>query len=103
MGMAIGHSQPEAMLDVRRTYLYTGHALIAANTNKTINMGIYDTAIIQADDVTTLRIVEKNSGSDDQVMTLSIGDGNVRIATTGQPLQFYTNGGPTGLGYQGLG
>jgi hypothetical protein len=49
-------------------------------------------------------MVEKNgetTGSD-QVLSFSIGDGNARIATSAQPLDFYVNGSPSGLAYQGL-
>jgi hypothetical protein len=68
------------------------------------NRQAYDTFVLQQDDVTSFRMVEKNgetTGSD-QVLSFSIGDGNARIATSAQPLDFYVNGSPSGLAYQGL-
>jgi hypothetical protein len=49
-------------------------------------------------------MVEKNgeANTSDQVLSFSIGDGIGRIATSAQPLQFYVNGSPTGISYQGL-
>ena len=58
--------------------------------------------VIQQDDVTSLRIVERNVAGTDQVMAISIGDGLARIAVTAQPLQFMVNGSPSGVSYQGL-
>jgi hypothetical protein len=60
--------------------------------------------ILQQDDVTSFRMVEKNgeANTSDQVLAFSVGDGVARIATSAQPLQFYVNGSPTGISYQGL-
>jgi hypothetical protein len=82
-----------------QTPLYVG------NTGFTAwNRQSYDTFVLQQDDVTSFRMVEKNgeATTSDQVLTFSIGDGVGRIATSGQPLQFYVNGSPSGLAYQGL-
>lgn len=79
--------------------------LSVANSALPVASVTYDTAIIQADDVTTLKLVERNGGSaDNQVLTLSTGDNNTRISTSGiNPLQFFVGGSSAGCGYNGLG
>jgi hypothetical protein len=81
-----------------QTPLYVG------NTGFAYNRQAYDTFILQQDDVTSFRMVEKNGATttSDQVLTFSIGDGTGVIATSAQPLAFYVNGSPSGLAYQGL-
>ena len=79
-----------------QTPLYVG------NTQFGYNRQSYDTFVLQQDDVTSLRMVERNPSSSDQVLTFSIGDNLGVIATSAQPLGFYVNGSPTGLAYQGL-
>jgi hypothetical protein len=103
VNVGIGTIAPQSNLDIYTTYSSSNKSLIARNGAGTINTQTYDTVIIQQADVTTLRMVERNVGGTDQLMTLSIGDGYGRIATTAQPLQFFVNGSTTGLGYQGLG
>ena len=60
--------------------------------------------ILQQDDVTSFRMVEKNgeANTSDQILCFSIGDNSATIATTAQPLKFFVNGSPTGVTYQGL-
>jgi hypothetical protein len=103
VNVGIGTIAPQSNLDIYTTYSSSNKSLIARNGAGTINTQIYDTVVIQQADVTTLRMVERNVGGTDQLLTLSIGDGYGRIATTAQPLQFFVNGSTTGLGYQGLG
>ena len=94
----------------RLTAKYTSYAsnqtpLYIGNTGFTAwNRQAYDTFVLQQDDVTSFRMVEKNgeATTNDQVLSFSIGDGNARIATSAQPLDFYVNGSPSGLAYQGL-
>lgn len=77
---------------------------IFANSANTINAITYDTFVIQADDVTTLKLIERNVGSVDQVFTMAVGDSNARLSTTcALPMQFYVGGSPSGCGYYGLG
>jgi hypothetical protein len=68
------------------------------------NRQAYDTFVLQQDDVTSFRMVEKNgeTTASDQVLTFSIGDGVGVIATSAQPLDFFVNGSPSGVAYQGL-
>ena len=79
--------------------------LSVANSTMSVPFMTYDTAIIQADDVTTLKLVERNGGSaDNQILTLSVGDGSTRMSTNGpNPLQFFVGGSSAGCGYNGLG
>ena len=62
--------------------------LKAGNTVNNIATSTYDTVVIQADDVTSIRIREYNSGGN-QEMGLSVGDNNASITST-QNLRFYT-------------
>jgi hypothetical protein len=92
-------------LVVKQPYTSATTPIYFGNTSFTAwNRQSYDTFILQQDDVTSFRMVEKNgeTTASDQVLTFSIGDGVGRIATSGQPLQFYVNGSPSGLAYQGL-
>jgi hypothetical protein len=92
-------------LTVKQPYTSATTPIYLGNTSFTAwNRNSYDTFILQQDDVTSFRMVEKNGelNTSDQVLAFSIGDGVGRIATSGQPLQFYVNGSPTGITYQGL-
>jgi len=101
--VGIGTTSPEAKLDVGYTsYSSSNRALYVRNTASSINQNSYDTMVIQQDDVTSLRIVERNVSGTDQVMAISIGDNVARIAVTAQPLQFMVNGSASGISYQGL-
>lgn len=78
--------------------------LLVSNHASSFGHVQYDTATFVSGDVTTLRIVEYNNGTTtNQEMTFSMGDGYGRISTTQQPLQFFVNGNPQGLGYTGMG
>ena len=101
--VGINTNDPLARLDIASAYNSSNKLLYVRNSSGTINTNAYDTVVFQQDDVTTLRIVERNISGTDQLMTLSIGDGYGRIAVSDQPLQFFVNGSPTGVGYQGLG
>lgn len=92
-------------LVVCKTYSANNLMLSVANSTMSVPFVTYDTAIIQADDVTTLKLVERNGGSaDNQILTLSVGDGATRISTNGpNPLQFFVGGSSAGCGYNGLG
>jgi hypothetical protein len=102
--VGIGTTSPSSKLDVGYfSYNANNKALYVRNSGNPINTTTYDTMVIQQDDVTTLRLVEKNTGATpDQVMTFAIGDGYGRIATSAQPLQFYVNGASGSTGYTGL-
>ena len=92
-------------LVVKRPYSSGYSTAYIGNTSFTAwNRQVYDTFVLQQDDVTSFRMVEKNgeaTGSD-QVLTFSIGDNLGVIATSAQPLGFYVNGSPSGIAYQGL-
>ena len=104
--LAIGVTSAPGRLTVDYTsYSSAQTPLYVGNTGFTAwNRQSYDTFVLQQDDVTSFRMVEKNgeATTNDQVLTLSIGDGLGVIATSAQPLGFYVNGSPSGLAYQGL-
>ena len=100
--VGVGTNTPTAKLHVLQSFSNAGTPAIIANSNLSINRVNYDTLIVQSDDVTTLKLVERNSSTADQLMSFAIGDGYGRIATTKEPLQFFVSGSSTGLGYQGL-
>ena len=92
-------------LVVKQPYTSGTTPIYLGNTSFTAwNRQAYDTFVLQQDDVTSFRMVEKNGEStgSDQVLTFSIGDGLGVIATSAQPLGFYVNGSPSGVAYQGL-
>jgi hypothetical protein len=104
--VTIGSATTPGRLTVKySSYSSAQSPLYVGNTGFTAwNRQSYDTFVLQQDDVTSFRMVEKNgeTTASDQVLTFSIGDGVARIATSAQPLQFYVNGSPSGLAYQGL-
>jgi hypothetical protein len=92
-------------LVVKQPYTSATTPIYFGNTSFTAwNRNSYDTMILQQDDVTSFRMVEKNgeANTSDQVLCFSIGDGSATIATSAQPLKFFVNGSPTGVTYQGL-
>jgi len=103
--VGIGTTDPAGELTAKRPYNSGFTPAYIGNSSYTAwNRQTYDTFVLQQDDVTSFRMVEKNgetTGSD-QVLSFSIGDGVSSIATSAQPLSFYVNGSPTGLAYQGL-
>jgi hypothetical protein len=104
--LAIGPQTAPGRLTAKYTSYSSGQTpLYIGNTGYTAwNRQSYDTFVLQQDDVTTFRMVEKNGevNTSDQVLTFSIGDGLGAISTSAQPLSFYVNGSPSGLAYQGL-
>ena len=103
--VGIGTTNPAGELTVKRSWSSAYTPIYFGNTGYTAwNRQTYDTFVLQQDDVTSFRMVEKN-GEDttsDQVLSFSIGDGAGAIATSAQPLDFFVNGSPSGLAYQGL-
>lgn len=104
--VAIGTTSAPGRLTVDYASYSSGQTpLYVGNTGYTAwNRQAYDTFVLQQDDVTSFRMVEKNGEvtTSDQVLSFSIGDGLGVIATSAQPLSFYVNGSPSGLAYQGL-
>jgi hypothetical protein len=101
--IGIGATSPAAKLHTCTAYGGNNIQAIFGNSNGSINSAIYDTVIIQADDVTTLKLVERNIGGVDQVLTMTVGDNFSRISTTcTNPLQFFVGGNPSACGYNGL-
>lgn len=103
--VGIGTTDPSGELTVKRNYSSSFTPAYIGNSSYTAwNRQTYDTFILQQDDVTSFRMVEKNGETTgaDQVLTFSVGDGLARIATSAVPLQFFVNGSPSGLAYQGL-
>jgi len=76
--------------------------LKAGNTANGIASSTYDTAVIQADDVTSIRIREINPTTTNQEMGFSVGDNNASITST-ENLRFYTGGTPGNFIYNGMG
>jgi hypothetical protein len=103
--VGIGTLSPSGRLHVGTpSYSSSNRPFIVNNGVQSVNARLYDTAVIQQDDVTTLRLVERNSAVANQILSFSIGDGVARIACTAQPMQFYVNGGDAigDYGYLGL-
>jgi hypothetical protein len=101
--IGIGAASPIARIHTCTGYNANNLQAIFGNSNGSINCMTYDTVVIQQDDVTTLKLVERNIGSIDQVLGISIGDGFARFSTTcTQPIQFFVNGNPSGCSYNGL-
>ena len=101
--VGIGASSPIARLHTCIGYGANNIQAVFGNSNGSINSQPYDTVIIQQDDVTTFKLVERNIGSVDQVLTITTGDSSSRISTTcANPLQFFVAGSPSACGYNGL-
>jgi hypothetical protein len=101
--VGIGATSPAAKLHTCTAHGANNIQAIFSNSNGSINSLIYDTVVIQADDVTTLKLVERNVGSVDQVLTMTVGDNSSRISTTcANSLQFFVGGNPSACGYNGL-
>jgi len=103
--VGIGTTLPSGILHVNTaSYSSLNRPFIVNNGVQTVNARLYDTAVIQQDDVTTLRLVERNPSVANQILSFSIGDGFARIACTAQPMQFWVNGGDAiaDYGYLGL-
>ena len=103
--VGIGTTDPPGELTVKRPYSSAVTPIYLGNTSFTAwNRNSYDTFILQQDDVTSFRMVEKNgeANTSDQILCFSIGDNSATIATSAQPMKFFVNGSPTGVTYQGL-
>ena len=101
--VGIGATSPAARLHTCTAFNGNNIQAIFGNSNYSINSIVYDTVIIQADDVTTLKLIERNSGGVDQVLTMTTGDNSTRISTTcANSLQFFVAGNPSACGYNGL-
>jgi len=103
--VGIGTTIPSGRLHIKTaSYSSSNRPLIVNNGAQNENAKLYDTVVIQQDDVTTLRLVERNPSVANQILSFSIGDDNARIACTAQPMQFYVNGGDAAgdYGYLGL-
>jgi hypothetical protein len=101
--VGIGTITPIAKLHTCTAYGANNIQAVFSNSNGSINSQVYDTLVIQQDDVTTLKLVERNVGGVDQVFTMTVGDNFSRISTTcANPLQFFVGGNPSACGYNGL-
>jgi len=98
--VGIGLSDPDSRLDIN----HGGPGVLAGPTVR-ISKGAspvglirYDTLVIEADDVPTIRFGE----NDGTVSTIMSGDSNLRINST-HPIKFYTSGTTTGEAHAGQG
>jgi len=98
--VGIGTTTPTEKLSIN-----AGVAAITAGPTVRISKGAspvgsiaYDTLVIEADDVPTIRFGE----NDGTVSTIMSGDSNLRINST-SPIKFYTAGTTTGPGHSGQG
>jgi len=98
--VGIGTTLPTEKLSIN-----AGVAAITAGPTVRISKGAspvgsiaYDTLVIEADDVPTIRFGE----NDGTVSTIMSGDSNLRINST-SPIKFYTAGTTTGPGHSGQG
>ena len=96
--VGIGTTSPASKLSIN-----AGVAAITAGPTVRISKGAspvgsiaYDTLVIEADDVPTIRFGE----NDGTVSTIMSGDSNLRINST-SPIKFYTAGTTTGPGHSG--
>jgi hypothetical protein len=101
--VGIGAASPIARLHTCTSYGANNIQAVFGNSNGSINSQVYDTVVIQQDDVTTLKLVERNVSTIDQVLTMTVGDNSSRISTTcANSLQFFVGGNPSSCGYNGL-
>ncbi len=99
--IGIGTTAPVARLDARYTsYNMANYPLFVGNTAYSYAHVNYDTAVIQQDDVTTLRMVEYNNGGTNQELGFEVGDGYSNI-TSSVPLRFYGGANPGATIYSG--
>ena len=98
--VGIGLADPDSRLDINAgvTNITAGPAVRISKGASPIGLIRYDTLVVEANDVATIRIGE----SDGTVSTIMSGDNNLRINST-DPIKFYTAGTTTGEGHAGQG
>lgn len=98
--VGIGLTDPDSKLDINAgvSNVVAGPAVRISKGASPIGLIRYDTLVIEANDVATIRIGE----SDGTVSTIMSGDNNMRINST-DPIKFYTAGTTTGEGHAGQG
>ena len=98
--VGIGLTDPDSRLDINAGVLnvVTGPAVRISKGASPIGLIRYDTVVIEANDVATIRIGE----SDGTVSSIMSGDNNLRINST-DPIKFYTAGTTTGEAHAGQG
>ena len=98
--VGIGVTDPDSKLDINAgvTNIIAGPAVRISKGASPIGLIRYDTVVIEANDVATIRIGE----SDGTVSSIMSGDDNLRINST-DPIKFYTAGTTTGEAHAGQG
>ena len=98
--VGIGLADPDSKLDINAgvTNNIPGPAVRISKGASPIGLIRYDTVVIEANDVATIRIGE----SDGTVSSIVSGDNNLRINST-DPIKFYTAGTTTGEAHGGQG
>jgi len=98
--VGIGLTDPDSRLDINAgvSAATVGPAVRISKGASPIGLIRYDTLVVEANDVATIRIGE----SDGTISTIMSGDNNMRINST-DPIKFYTAGTTTGEGHQGQG
>ena len=98
--VGVGLSDPDSRLDINAGVLniIAGPAVRISKGASPAGLIRYDTLVIEANDVPTIRFAE----SDGTVSTIMSGDSNMRINST-SPINFYTAGTATGEGHNGQG
>ncbi|MEW6617218.1 MAG: hypothetical protein AB1333_02245 [Patescibacteria group bacterium] len=99
--LGIGTASPTARLDARyASFAMANYPLFVGNSSYSYTHVNYDTAVIQQDDVTTLRMVEYNNGGTNQELGIEVGDGYSNF-TSSVPMRFWGTASPGGLIYNG--
>ena len=98
--VGIGVTDPDSRLDVNAgvSAITAGPAVRISKGASPAGLIAYDTLVIEANDVPTIRFAE----SDGTVSTITSGDSNMRINST-SPIKFFTAGTTTGEGHGGQG
>ena len=98
--VGIGLTDPDSRLDVNHGApgITAGPTVRISKGGSPVGLIRYDTLVIEADDVPTIRMGE----NDGTVSTIMSGDSNLRINST-HPIKFYTAGTTTGEAHAGQG
>jgi hypothetical protein len=98
--VGIGLTDPDSRLDINAgvTAITAGPAVRISKGGSPVGLIRYDTLVIEANDVPTIRLGE----NDGTVSTIMSGDSNLRINST-HPIKFFTDGTTTGEGHNGQG